>query len=268
MDYQHIAVERKKDVVVVSLHRPNKLNAVDKIMFDELVHVSKYLKKDRGLRAVILKGTGDNFSSGLDFKSMMSNKRYAIQLLFKWWPGNANQAQQVSANWRKLSVPVIAVIEGYCWGAGLQIALGADFRICSPNANLSIMEAKMGLTSDMAGSLTLREVMRKDLAMRISMCATPLDGKTALDYGLVTEVNDNPMQAAEQLCQQIENTSPDVTAAIKHIYNRYWTAPAWKLLAYETYSQIRIMIGRNFARTQAALRKKSSPDFKQRQRFW
>ncbi|MGF1775663.1 crotonase/enoyl-CoA hydratase family protein [Vibrio nomapromontoriensis] len=267
-NYRHIEVVRRGDVITIALNRPDKLNGVDMIMFDELIDISRRLKRDRQLRAVILTGNGDNFSSGLDFSAMMANKRFAAQLLFKVWPGSANRAQQVSANWRALSIPVIAVIEGYCWGAGMQIALGADFRMCSPNANLSIMESKMGLTSDMAGSLGLREVMAKDQAMRISMCATQLDATLALELGLITEIHDTPMQAADELCQELALKSPDVTAAIKHIYTRYWTAPAWKLLAYETYSQIRIMLGKNFKQAQKGLRNKTAANFKKRQKYW
>ncbi|MCL9773128.1 crotonase/enoyl-CoA hydratase family protein [Vibrio methylphosphonaticus] len=266
--YRHIEVTRRDDVMIIALNRPDKLNGVDMTMFDELIDISRRLKRDHQLRAVILSGNGGNFSSGLDFSAMMANKRFAARLLFKVWPGSANRAQQVSANWRSLSVPVIAVIEGYCWGAGLQIALGADFRICAPNANLSIMESKMGLTSDMAGSLGLREVMSKDQAMRISMCATQLDAAKSLELGLVTEVHDAPMQAAEALCQEIALKSPDVTAAIKHIYTRYWTEPAWKLLAYETYSQVRIMLGQNFKQAQKGLRNKTIARFKNRQKYW
>ncbi|MGR6839652.1 crotonase/enoyl-CoA hydratase family protein [Aliivibrio wodanis] len=268
MSYHHIHVEQQNTIMIVRLQRPEKLNAVNYPMFDELIHVSRQIEKDRTIRSVILTGSGGNFSSGLDFASIMKKKSHAMKLLFKLWPGNANKAQQVSANWRNLSVPVIVAIEGYCWGAGLQIALGGDFRIASPKANLSIMESKMGLTSDMAGSLTLREIMPKDQAMRISMCASQLDAETALKYGLITEVNDDPLEAAIQLSQQFARTSPDAIAATKHIYNRYWTAPKWKLLAYETYSQIRILIGRNFVQAQYALKKKASPLFKVRQRFW
>ena len=268
MNYHHIKIEQKDTIMIVRLHRPEKLNAINYPMFDELIHISHRIKNDRTIRAVILTGSGDNFSSGLDFNSIVKQKSHAIKLLFKFWPGNANKAQQVSANWRTLSVPVIAAIEGYCWGAGLQIVLGADFRIASPSANLSIMESKMGLTSDMAGSLTLREIMPKDKAMKISMCASQLDASTALDYGLITEVQAQPLEAAIQLAQQISHTSPDAIAATKHIYNRYWNAPKWKLLAYESYSQIRILVGKNFRQAQYALKKKTLPMFKNRQRFW
>lgn len=268
MQYHHIHVEQHDHIMIVRLHRPEKLNAINYPMFDELIHISHQIKKDRHIRGVILTGSGHNFSSGLDFTTIVKKKSHAIKLLFKLWPGNANKAQQVSANWRTLSVPVIAAIEGYCWGAGLQIALGADFRIASPRANLSIMESKMGLTSDMAGSLTLREIMSKDKAMRISMCATQLDAQLALEYGLITEIHHQPLDAAMALAKQLSLTSPDVIAATKHIYTRYWNAPKWKLLAYETYSQSRILIGKNFIQTQYALKKKTAPLFKLRQRFW
>ena len=74
-------------------------------------------------------------------------------------------------------MPVIMVIHGRCWGGGLQIALGADFRFASPDASFSIMEGKWGLIPDMGGNLALRELVTKDIALKLTMTAEVISAR-------------------------------------------------------------------------------------------
>ncbi len=93
-----------------------------------------------------MSGKGKAFCTGLDVKSVMGNPSNMSTLLEK--PGgteHSNLAQDVGYLWRQLPFPVIASLHGMCYGGGLQIALGADFRIATPDCKLSIMEAKWGL---------------------------------------------------------------------------------------------------------------------------
>src|SRR5690606_40920665 len=117
--------------------------------------------------------------------------------------------------WRRIPVPVIAAIEGRCYGGGMQIVLGADFRFATPEAELSIMEIRWGLVPDMAGLLSLRELVAKDVAMKLTMTGEIVSGSRAQQLGLVTEIHDNPRQAAQVLAQQFCQASPDAIAAIQ-----------------------------------------------------
>lgn len=229
----------------VILSRPDKCNALNFQMFKELDGAISELKKDRSIKVVILSGAAGNFSSGLDVKSVMNSPFQAVSLLFKWLPGNANLAQRVSYGWRNLPIPVIAVIEGCCFGGGMQIALGADIRIVSSEAKLSIMEAKWGLVPDMAGLVSLRELVGKDQAMLLTMTAKVLSAQESLDKGLVTEISSSPMDRAQELACEISNTSPDANAAIKMSINKSWTASVRRLLSRESFSQIRLLMGKN-----------------------
>ncbi|WP_163933481.1 crotonase/enoyl-CoA hydratase family protein [Paraferrimonas sp. SM1919] len=258
----------ENQIAVVTLNRPAKMNGVNMAMFNELRYLAKKLKSDTSIRAVIITGAGGNFSAGLDFKAMTSSPLYAFKLLFKWLPGNANRAQQVSSLWRKIAVPVIAVIEGYCWGAGMQIALGCDFRFCHHDAKLAVMESKMGLVPDMAGTLGMREHLSKDIAMKLTMTSESISAEQAIALGLVTQVSSTPMDDALDFCEQIKQKSPDAIAGIKSIYARFWNASPRTILAYETYSQVRVAIGKNFAKVQQALNKKVAARFSNRQKFW
>ena len=143
-------------IAYVNLNRAEKCNALDIDMFVAIKKIIKSLKVDRSVRAVIVTGNGEDFCSGLDIKSVMSSTKTPLSLLFKWFPWHANLAQYVSVGWKDIPVPVIMVIKGRCWGGGLQIALGADFRISTPDASFSIMESRWGLIPDMGGTLALK----------------------------------------------------------------------------------------------------------------
>lgn len=235
----------KDDIAYVTLNRPDKLNALDLATFKSMAGIARTLRKDRSIRGVILQGSGKDFCSGLDVKSMMSDKSAMVTLLKKLLPGSSNLAQQVSSNWRKLPVPVIAVVQGRCWGGGLQIALGADFRFVTADATLAVMESKWGLIPDMAGNMVLREILPKDQALRLALTADPISADEAMKMNLVTHVSDNPLQDAEQLLAELKTKSPDALGAIKRLYTRNWQSPDWKMLMMETWYQIRIIMGKN-----------------------
>jgi len=166
-----VTITIEDQIAHVRLNRADKLNALDLEMFRAIAAAQKQVAKNRSLRAVVLGAEGSDFCSGLDVKSLMANRQGSVTLLAKWLPWQANLAQKVSTGWRRLQLPVIAAINGRCWGGGLQIALGADFRIVHPDASLSIMEGKWGLIPDMGGTLALRDLMQRDQAMRLAMTA-------------------------------------------------------------------------------------------------
>jgi enoyl-CoA hydratase/carnithine racemase len=252
----------------VCLNRPSKINALNVEMFTAIDKVIKQIRANKQINAVILSGAEGNFCSGLDVKSVASSPTSALKLLFKWLPGNANLAQRVSLGWQRLPVPVIAVLEGCCYGGGTQIALGADIRIATPSCQLSIMEAKWGLVPDMAGLVALRQIMRKDQALMLTYTADILTAEQALELGLVTQISDNAYECATLLAQKIMRTSPDANAAIKRSINQSWTASVRSLLARESLSQIGLLLGKN--RVIAAIRQTKNPDkaYRSRQSWW
>lgn len=232
-------------IAYVKLNRPDKLNALDMPMFKAINATITKIKKDKSIRVVIVSGEGDDFCSGLDIKSVMKSPSAAISLLFKWLPGNANLAQKVTARWRSLPVPVIMAIHGRCWGGGMQIALGGDFRIASPEASLSIMESRWGLIPDMAGNTALTRLMPIDQAMKLAMTAETFNAKQALDYHLITELSEHPEDKAKELADQLVNRSPDVLAAIKKLYQNNWTKSQRDMLGKESWYQVKILSGNN-----------------------
>jgi enoyl-CoA hydratase/carnithine racemase len=167
-----------------------------------------------------------------------------LRLLWKWLPWRANLAQRAGIGWRRLPVPVIAAIHGRCWGGGLQIALGADFRITAPDASLSVMESKWGLIPDMGGTLALRELLGRDQAMRLAMTAEEVSGERALQLGLVTALDSAPLQAALRFARQLVECPAQAVNGVKRLYRKSWSGSGGAALARETLYQARILAKR------------------------
>ncbi len=242
---KRVEVKIKHSIAYVSLARPKKMNALDMAMFKSIVSTIKALRKNRGIRAVIVSGQGENFCSGLDVKSMMKSPTGPLKLLKKINPWSANMAQRVSADWQKVGAPVIMAIHGRCWGGGLHIALGGDIRIATPDSSLSIMEGRWGLIPDMGGLLTLRTHCRIDVAKELTMTAKIINGKDAQKAGLVTHVSEDPMAMAQALAEDICQQSPDSIAAVKKLYNKSWIGGRRTALMRETMYQLRVIFGKN-----------------------
>ena len=239
-----IAMSLENHVAHVQLNRPDKRNALDLDMFKAIAEAQRSLRGTRGLRAVVLSGTGVDFCSGLDVKSAMHDRKGMVRLLWKWLPWQANLAQRAGLGWRLLPAPVIAAVHGRCWGGGLQIALGADFSIVSPGASLSIMESKWGLIPDMGGTLGLRELLGRDQAMKLAMTAEEISGVRALELGLATSVADDPLAAASDFAVLLAGRPPRCVNAVKRLYRKSWVGGAGAALARETAYQIRVLTGR------------------------
>jgi enoyl-CoA hydratase/carnithine racemase len=238
---QRVQIEREGSIAVVRLTRPDKHNGVDFPMLQEMVEAQRFLKKQRDVRIVIVRGDGPSFCAGLDFKSAfekpMRAAYMASQLL---WPVR-NVFQRWSMGFRELGACVIACIHGSCFGAGIQLALGADLRISTPDAKLSIMESKWGLVPDMGGAALLRELVPIDLAKELTFTGRVFSGEEALAMGLVSHVRADPYAHALTLAREIETRSPDAVAAGKFLLQEAYHGGEHHALAAERRWQRRLM---------------------------
>jgi enoyl-CoA hydratase/carnithine racemase len=134
-------------------------------------------------------------------------------------------------------VPVIAAVHGNCLGGGLQIALGADIRIATPDARLSVMEVKWGLVPDMSITQTLPRLVGIDVAKELTFTGRIFDGEEALRLGVVTRLSEDPLAEARQLADEIVARSPDAVRGAKRLFERSWNAAAQEGLALEAETQ-------------------------------
>lgn len=240
-----IRVERHGDIAEVILTRAEKHNAVSVDTLTALIAAGRDLAKDRDLRAVIIHGEGPSFCSGLNIPSFMAKPTNMARHFWRPLWRQTNNFQEVAWVWRRLAVPVIAVLHGRCYGAGMQIALAADFRLATPDCELSIMEAKWGLVPDMSGTVSLRELVPMDIAKRLSMTAEVFTAEQAQQWGLVTSTHDEPLAAARALAASIATRSPDAVASTKFLFQRAWPASPGKAFWLERWYQLRLLLGKN-----------------------
>jgi enoyl-CoA hydratase/carnithine racemase len=211
-------------VATVTMVRADKHNALDQAMFEGLMNAAGQLASDASVRAVVLHGEGKSFCSGLDIASFMSGQGGTGVLLERDADRLANFAQRVTYDWSLVPAPVIAAIHGNCFGGGLQIALGADIRIASPETKLSIMEIKWGLVPDMAITQTLPRLIPIDVAKELTFSGRIVSGSDALALGLVTRNSDDPLASALALAEEIAQKSPDAVRAAKRLYDETWVS--------------------------------------------
>ncbi len=250
----------------VWLDRPDKLNGLTLPMLRELAATGRRLAKDRSLRAVILTGAGESFSAGLDFASVMRDPRGIAGAFIPSLLRGTNTFQEAAWVWRRVPVPVVAVVQGHCYGGGVQIALGADFRFSTPDAQWSVMESKWGLIPDMSGIRSLAEVVGIDTAKLLTMTGDSVSGTDAKALGLVTEVSDDPMTAAEELVAKLLTRSPDSLAAAKRLFNGTWHASPRRTFARERAEQIALLMNNNTRIARDAAFKRELPQFDLRKR--
>jgi enoyl-CoA hydratase/carnithine racemase len=216
-------------VADVRLNRADKMNALDGAMFAGLVSVGEELKNNPDVRAVVLSGEGRSFCAGLDFGSFQAMAGGdGARVLPEGtdpedpskMPGKiTHQGQQAAWVWQEIPVPVIAAVHGVALGGGCQIALGADMRYVTPDAQMSVLEIRWGLIPDMTGTQTLIRLVGLDVAKDLTFSGRMVKGEEAVSIGLATKVCENPLEDALAFAHDIAGKSPHAVRAAKALLN-------------------------------------------------
>ncbi|MFC1824977.1 crotonase/enoyl-CoA hydratase family protein [Thermodesulfobacteriota bacterium] len=232
-----VKITIKNHVAHVILNRPEKYNSVTPDMFQAIGEAARSLSSNKEVRAVVLSGEGKAFCAGIDFeffKKMESDTVGGDDLLERPDGNIANLAQYAAHGWKQLPVPVIAAVHGVAFGAGCQIALGADIRFASHDAKFSVMEMKWGLIPDMSASQTLRDLVRIDIAKQLLFTGKILGAEEAARLGLVTQLCEDPLAEAFTLADEIAGKNPHAVRASKKLLNETWHGEEKNGLVLET----------------------------------
>jgi enoyl-CoA hydratase/carnithine racemase len=249
-------------IAAVRMSRPEKRNGLDAEMFEALIGVGKRIIADNRVRAVVLHGQGKAFCAGLDFASFLGSPDRMQKLLSRGVDSPANMAQRAAWIWQEVRVPVIAAVHGVALGGGLQIALGADLRYVTPDAQLSVMEIKWGLIPDMSITQTLLRLVPIDVAKELTFTGRIVSGTEAVELGLATKVSDDPLADALETARLIATKSPHAIRAAKTLLR---DAPAMSradALKLETALQVGLLGSPNQAEAVQANLAKREPSFK------
>lgn len=219
MNLDNILFENNEGVATITINRPKKLNALNKATIQELHEAFSEAQDDEEVKVIILTGSGEKaFVAGADISefadfSQEEGKRLAAD--------GQNKLFDFVAN---LSKPVIAAINGFALGGGLELAMAAHFRIASDSAKMGLPEVSLGVIPGYGGTQRLPQLVGKGRAMEMIMTAGMIDSRQALEYNLVNHVTppEDLMTLAEQLAAKImKNSMVAVSAAIKAVNANY-----------------------------------------------
>jgi len=234
-----VTITYENHIAFVWLTRADKMNAVDQDMIDAIIEAGQEVAASDA-RVVVLSGEGKAFCAGIDITglSAMIGKDPAELLMPRTHgEGTTNQWQEVAMIWARLDIPVIAALHGAVYGAGMQLALGADIRIAAPDTKLAVMEMKWGIVPDMGGMVLLPRLVRDDVLRRLTYTAEAIDAAQAERWGLVTEVADDPLAAATALATTIAGKSPSAIKAAKQLISFAQMASVDDVLMAESRAQ-------------------------------
>ncbi|MEP5728126.1 MAG: crotonase/enoyl-CoA hydratase family protein [Sulfitobacter sp.] len=238
-----VTVTYQNHIAFVQLTRADKMNAVDQDMIDAIIAAGQEVAASDA-RAVVLSGEGRAFCAGIDITGLsgMMGADPADALLPRTHAeGTTNQWQEVAMIWARMNIPVIAAIHGVCFGAGMQLALGADIRIAGPDTRFAIMEMKWGIVPDMGGMVLLPKLVRSDVLRRMTYTAEQIDSDQALTWGLITEIASDPLAAATELAKTIAGKSPSAIRAAKRLISIAETEDSAAVLAAESRLQAELI---------------------------
>lgn len=205
MNYENLLIAIENKIALVTLNRPAKLNALNKETLAELHTAFTDLENNEAVQVIILTGSGEKaFVAGADIAEFANfSTQEGMQLA-------ANGHQKVFDHIENLKKPVIAAVNGFALGGGLELAMACHFRVASDNAKMGLPEVTLGLIPGYGGTQRLPQLVGKGRAMEMILTATMITAAEAKEYGLVNHVVPQPelIEFCQGLAQKISKNAP------------------------------------------------------------
>src|SRR5690554_2402813 len=219
MSYENITTAQKERIHYITVNRPKQLNALNKATIQELHNALKAANDDKGTRVIILTGSGEKaFVAGADIKEFANFDTTEGQKLA------AEGQQKLFDLIENLSKPVIAAINGFALGGGLELAMASHIRIASDNAKLGLPEVSLGVIPGYGGTQRLAQLVGRGKAMEMITTAGMISAEDAQSWGLVNHVvaQEELLELAEKIANKICNNSGNaIQSAIKAVNANY-----------------------------------------------
>jgi enoyl-CoA hydratase len=219
-DYKYLQVEQNDGIAVVTVNRPDKLNALNAATVAEIRSAFETLRKDHGVRGIILTGSGEKaFIAGADIGELSQMTPLSgIEI--------SRAGQDTLRTIETMPVPVIAAVNGFALGGGLEIALACHIRIASENAKLGLPEVKLGIIPGYGGTFRLPRVVGRGRALELMLTGEMVNAQEAYRIGLVNHVVPQAqlLETAQTMAKKIAANGPVAVAlAIQAVDNSYHT---------------------------------------------
>lgn len=188
-------------VAIVTIERPERRNAMDLEVFDQLRDRALRAGTDRDAGAVLVRGRDGVFSSGIDTSVFGGQAEEGITL------GFVDRLQSAFTAFAEIDKPTMAVVQGHCYGAGFQLALACHLRLVAPDARMSLMEARWGLVPDLGGTFRLPRIVGRGRAIELALTARVVEADEILriNLGEVGLGADDPMGEALEYAKRLAN---------------------------------------------------------------
>ncbi len=201
MDYQYIVVEREDPIAVITLNRPQQLNALNWQLVGELADACEALDRDEACRCMVLTGAGDKaFAAGADIKEM------AGQTPVTMLTGEFNAWDRI----RRVHKPMIAAVGGYALGGGLELAMHCDLIIASENAKFGQPEINLGIIPGAGGTQRLARTLGKFVTMEMVLTGRTYTAQELFQLGLINQVvpQGQHLERAKEIARTIAEKAP------------------------------------------------------------
>jgi len=263
MSYEAMTFVKEDGVAVMTLNRPEKLNAINPTMWFELARATEEAQNDEEVRVLVLTGTGRGFCAGADvFESL------TLALSGEAPPRTREQLKEPVgvAGWRlaKMRKPTIAAVNGVAAGAGFALALACDIRIASETARFTNAFVRMGLVPDNGMTYFLSRLVGPARALEMMYTCETIDAPEAARIGMVNRVvpADDLMTVSLDLARKIAEGAPMAVEMTKFTAARAQHCDLDELIEIETYAQKVCMDTEDFKEGIAAFMEKRPPVFK------
>jgi enoyl-CoA hydratase len=227
MAYETITVDTKDHITLITLNRPDAMNALNDQLLSELVAALNEAQENDKTRCIVLTGSEKAFAAGADIK-MMSEKSFVEVFTADLFGAESDAISRI----RK---PIIAAVSGYALGGGCELAMMCDFIICSDTAKFGQPEINLGVMAGMGGSQRLTRFIGKSKAMDMNLTGRFMDADEAERSGLVSRVvpAKKLMEEAMSAAQKIAEKSMITTMAVKESVNRSYETTLREGLLFE-----------------------------------
>lgn len=212
MNFSYLIYEERDEIGILTLNRPNALNALNNDVFDELQSFLDSFKQSINVRVLIITGAGKAFVAGADIKAFQD---MTVQEGYDF----SEKGKSVFRNIAQLPIPVIAAINGFALGGGLELALACDIRIANKDTRLGLPEASLGLIPGFNGTVEALKQIGLGHAMYLMMLAGGIKATEAFDLGLVQKLAeaDLVLQEAMDMAKKIAKNSPNALHLLKKV---------------------------------------------------
>lgn len=249
--------QRLGEVFEITLNRPDARNAINEAMQEELSRAFDRAEREfqQGARVVLLRGAGRVFSAGIDLQQFLTLDEGLRDNLFP----TTERYQALANQIERSSLPVVCVLQGYCLGMALELALACDFRIAAERSKLGLPETRLGIIPDVGGTTRLVKLIGIAKAKDLVLTGRHIEASAALEWGLLNAVYPKAKleQGVAQLVESLAASAPLAVSYAKRVINDIADSP--RGLRIEAWAQAQLFRTSDFQRAVEAMLSKQYP---------